>query len=233
MDPPISSLGESLVPHIDEKGVAVVSASSAFVAPLALTSDSTKSDPEPPPKLYDFQFPDPTVAIVFRGICRADIPEVKFLHDELFPIKYSDGFYRELLGDDYITVLAFAIEEKTAKLVGVATGRSQDRHSGCRRINEGYISTLGVSPSWRRKGLGKFILFVIAELLRRERKCEIISLHVEATNQAAIQMYQRGGYVVTERLHNHYHFGGSYHDALAMIKTAGSQTSKKQFCTLL
>lgn len=81
----------------------------------------------------------------------------------LFPVKYSDTFYENLLLNPLNTFLAIeclcqphAEGERGCpaearvpggqcrhRLVGVATGRIQRTGSGCRKASEGYITTLG------------------------------------------------------------------------------------------
>lgn len=160
------------------------------------------------------------------------------LQDILFPVKYSNNFYESLFQDRYITCLAFDTFEKKppcndvdykqlghtdedfhskhGRLVGVVTAnieRTQD--IGCRRQVEGYISTLGVDPAWRRIGLGYFLLQSIIKLLK-EKGCTIITLHVLDTNAAALAMYKKAKFKVSEKLIDHYHFYGAYHNAFKL-----------------
>jgi len=109
---------------------------------------------------YDFKFPD----TVFRRVVKDDIPEIISLHDVLFPVKYSDSFFNSLIRrDDMHTILAFSVEDGV--LTGVSTARIEEKSESCYAIREGYISTLGVKPGYRRHGLGKFLLEVAVYLI--------------------------------------------------------------------
>jgi len=183
------------------------------------------------PRFYENRF-NAIDSLVFRTMTAADIPALKHLQDILFPVKYNDAFYLELLEQSSVTVLAFHKEQDCTlpKLVGVATGRLTVVMSGCRRHVEGYIPTLGVSPEFRRKGLGRYLLAFICKLLKEEFKCELIELHVKADNHAAIALYKNHGFVVAEFLSNHYYFNNAHHDAFRLIQYSQAQA---QFCVIL
>uniref|UniRef100_A0A7S2U2D6 N-alpha-acetyltransferase 60 n=1 Tax=Lotharella oceanica TaxID=641309 RepID=A0A7S2U2D6_9EUKA len=162
---------------------------------------------------YDFKFPD----TVFRRVVKDDIPEIISLHDVLFPVKYSDSFFNSLIRrDDMHTILAFSVEDGV--LTGVSTARIEEKSESCYAIREGYISTLGVKPGYRRHGLGKFLLEKTVELLEKQQSCSAIKLHVKADNIPAINLYYKTGFELLEHLVNHYYFDGKRHDALHLVR---------------
>lgn len=75
----------------------------------------------------------------------------------------------------------------------------------------GWVTTLGVMPSYRRHGIARALL----------RKCErelgmpAVRLSVRASNQPAIQLYENAGYDVVDRWKKYY-TGGE--DALVLEK---------------
>mmetsp|Transcript_13376 Transcript_13376/g.27082 ORF Transcript_13376/g.27082 Transcript_13376/m.27082 type:complete len:210 (+) Transcript_13376:46-675(+) len=175
-----------------------------------------------PPELYfDFKFPE----TIFRRVVKEDIPEIRSLHDVLFPVKYSDSFFNSLLiREEMHTILAFSAEDGV--LTGVSTARIEEKSDSCYAIREGYISTLGVKPGYRRNGLGKFLLEKTVELLEKEQNCSAIKLHVKADNIPAINMYYKTGFELLEHLVNHYYFDGKRHDALHLVRYFRSPPSK-------
>ncbi len=63
---------------------------------------------------------------------------------------------------------------------------------------EAFIMTLAVSPEWRRKGIGRWLLKRIVETFKD--KAEVISLDVRKSNIPAIRLYRSMGFeVVKER----------------------------------
>mmetsp|Transcript_43280 Transcript_43280/g.69689 ORF Transcript_43280/g.69689 Transcript_43280/m.69689 type:complete len:279 (+) Transcript_43280:136-972(+) len=157
--------------------------------------------------------------VIFRPVIRQDIKELVLLHEILFPVKYSESFYNSLLHKDMLAVVG--IDEKTQKIIGVSTARVEDdNESSCYSRREGYISTLGVAPSYRRCGLGRFLLERTVELLENERNVSATRLHVKADNIAAIKMYYKSKFEMAEHLVSHYFFDGKYHDALHLVRVA-------------
>jgi ribosomal protein S18 acetylase RimI-like enzyme len=76
------------------------------------------------------------------------------------------------------------------------------------------ITTIGVDPAFRRRGVASALLARCEELMPGEK----IRLTVRADNQAAIRLYERFGYSYLSRLLNYYRDGQA---GLVMEKTTG------------
>lgn len=72
---------------------------------------------------------------------------------------------------------------------------------------DGYLSLFGVDPEHRRQGLGTHLI----ESLTADY--DTISLHTRATNQGAIEFYERAGFTVQRRIEDYYQDGT---DAIAL-----------------
>jgi ribosomal-protein-alanine acetyltransferase len=81
--------------------------------------------------------------------------------------------------------------------------------------NTGHITTLGVAPEHRRRGIAERMLIKVEENFRR-RHVRTIRLEVRSVNSAAQNLYGNLGYTVTQRLPRYYSNGG---DGLLMIKS--------------
>ena len=68
---------------------------------------------------------------------------------------------------------------------------------------EGYITNIGVLPSFRRNGIGEALLTKAIEG-SRERKCEFISLEVRESNGPAISLYEKLGFKKCGKRKNFY-----------------------------
>jgi len=79
----------------------------------------------------------------------------------------------------------------------------------------GHITTIGVAPEHRRRGLANRLLRHAEEALRK-RNVGAVMLEVRAGNHAAQNLYRDFDYTVVQRL-NHYYNNGE--DALLMIKS--------------
>jgi ribosomal-protein-alanine acetyltransferase len=83
--------------------------------------------------------------------------------------------------------------------------------------NVGHITTLGVAPEYRRRGIAQKMLTKVEDAFRR-RKISTVRLEVRSTNTGAQALYRHVGYIVTQRLPRYYSNGG---DGLMMIKSIG------------
>ena len=80
------------------------------------------------------------------------VPSLRLLDDHLFPVKYTDSFYRRLLSDGYFVVVAVAPSGEVVAVASARTVRYED--GGPNPTNDAYIMTLGVRDTFRRHRLG-------------------------------------------------------------------------------
>ena len=81
----------------------------------------------------------------------------------------------------------------------------------------GHVTTLGVAPEHRRRGIAGHMLAKVEESFQR-RDVRTVRLEVRSVNTGAQQLYRKLGYIVTQRLPRYYSNGG---DGLLMIKPIG------------
>ena len=93
-------------------------------------------------------------------------------------------------------------------LVGFVVGLVEPDHTG-------HITTLGVAPEHRRRGVAQKMIRKVEDGFRR-RDVRIVRLEVRSINDGAQQLYRNLGYTVTQRLPRYYSNGG---DGLLMIKS--------------
>jgi ribosomal-protein-alanine N-acetyltransferase len=79
----------------------------------------------------------------------------------------------------------------------------------------GHITTLGVAPEHRRRGVARRMLLKVEEGFRR-RGVRITRLEVRSVNAGAQDLYLKLGFAVTQRLPRYYSNGG---DGLLMVKS--------------
>ena len=84
-----------------------------------------------------------------------------------------------------------------------------------REDGTGHITTIGVAPEHRRRGLA-IKLLTHAEQALRKRGINIVMLEVRVSNYAAQTLYKNFGYAVMQRL-NHYYNNGE--DGFLMVKS--------------
>jgi [ribosomal protein S18]-alanine N-acetyltransferase len=79
----------------------------------------------------------------------------------------------------------------------------------------GHLTTIGVAPEHRRRGLGERLLMHIENMLRR-KAVGTLMLEVRVSNFAAQQLYRGSGFHVVQRIANYYNNG---EDCYLMIKS--------------
>ncbi|HVE55635.1 MAG TPA: ribosomal protein S18-alanine N-acetyltransferase [Pyrinomonadaceae bacterium] len=79
----------------------------------------------------------------------------------------------------------------------------------------GHITTIGVAPEHRRRGLAEKLLAHTEEALR-SRDIATVSLEVRVSNIAAQSLYRGLSYTIVQRLNNYYNNG---EDAFLMVKS--------------
>lgn len=93
-------------------------------------------------------------------------------------------------------------------MVGFIVGLIEPDHTG-------HITTIGVAPEHRRRGIAQKMMENIEEGFRR-RAVRLIRLEVRSVNAGAQQLYLNLGFAVTQRLPRYYSNGG---DGLLMLKS--------------
>lgn len=79
----------------------------------------------------------------------------------------------------------------------------------------GHITTVGVAPEHRRRGLARKMLLHTEEALRK-RNITTVSLEVRVGNTGAQNLYRGLGFAVVQRLSNYYNNG---EDGFLMVKS--------------
>ncbi len=79
----------------------------------------------------------------------------------------------------------------------------------------GHITTIGVAPEHRRRGLARKLLAFAEEALR-ERMVNTVFLEVRVNNLPAQALYREFGYAIVQRLSKYYNSG---EDGFLMVKS--------------
>ncbi len=118
---------------------------------------------------------------------------------------YNKHTFSYLLNEP--TTLSYRVETPTEQIVGFIFVMT---NSGT-----GHITTIGVAPEHRRRGLAEKMLLHIEDALRR-RDITTISLEVRVSNIAAQSLYRGLNYTIVQRLNNYYNNG---EDGFLMVKS--------------
>lgn len=138
----------------------------------------------------------------FETLNVGHIPAILEIEAEANPAPWSEqSFTNELQNPQSVFVVAFG----DGKVVGYG--------GYWRCIDEAHITTLAVSGQHRRQGIGNRIM---RELLlgAQQEGMTCSTLEVRASNDAAVKLYERLGYLTSARRKNYY--PDNKEDALVM-----------------
>ncbi|KAJ3440059.1 n-alpha-acetyltransferase [Anaeramoeba flamelloides] len=152
-----------------------------------------------------------------REIQKKDLQEVRLLDNKLFPIRYNNEFYGNLLLENSVGLVA--IKKETSKIVGVITGRLKLIDNGwfSQKTRQAYIMTFGVEENETHKGIGFNLINIAVNKFQSRLNVDEVSLHVLRSNIRGISFYKKFGFKVTNILKEYYSFNNKKHDALVMV----------------
>lgn len=178
------------------------------------------------PEVLDSKFLD----IRYKEIDTQDIPEVKNLQLELFPIQYSDSLY-ESVNKTIYSIGAYLYHEWYEEgleplLVGLILFRIIRNESNeflrysyfLQETHSAYVITIGVLEELRGRGIAKSLINKSLEICRNaEPRPLYISLHVAEYNNEAIPFYEKLGFELKQKIDSHYMIEGEFYGAFLYI----------------
>ena len=122
------------------------------------------------------------------------------------PEHYSDYFYESLLGE---IPEAFLVAEIEGRHIGYIMCKTEYGFSNFKKlgfVKKGHIVSVAVVDEHRRKGIGKAL---VDESLKgiQSKKCDELYLEVRCSNNEAVLMYEKLGFIIKQRLKTYYRDG--------------------------
>jgi len=175
---------------------------------------------------------------IIRRATEADIDQVIEVNLRSLPENYWYGFYQYVLsewGD------LFLVAEIGGKIVGYMMNRVEETHdrvlmglenelepahkrsgpldvfkrvfSGSARV--GHVISIAVLQEYRRRGIGSALMSEALKLFEKKYDVDSVYLEVRVSNQPAINMYEKFGFVKARIIRGYYRDG---EDAYVMVK---------------
>jgi len=159
--------------------------------------------------------------ITYRRAAPSDFESLQSAHYEMFPVDYEESFFQRVAtGQDGLQNLMAVNRDSQGNeaIIGFITARAFRLYEcdpvdrallglGHRLLDHDtvfYILTLGVSPPFRKRGIGaKLVQWVIQHA--QETCCRAIYLHVIDYNHAAMALYRREHFQQVACRDNFYH----------------------------
>lgn len=120
--------------------------------------------------------------ITVRPMKESDVPQVVAIEKALFSMPWSEEAFREELQNQQAVIV---VADVSGEIAGFA-----DMREIC---GECYINNVGVSEKYRRQGIGAALMQALED--NASENAEFITLEVRQSNEAAIAMYKRLGYI--------------------------------------
>jgi ribosomal-protein-alanine N-acetyltransferase len=146
--------------------------------------------------------------LLIREMTLADVPVVLQIDQLSFPLPWPERSYRFELTRNPSSHLMVAEADQAASnsVIGFI--------GSWLLADEVHISTLAVHPEFRRQGTGEQLLLTLLHWAVN-RGAEIATLEVRISNQAAIRLYQKFGFIISGRKPGYYR--DNQEDAFTMI----------------
>lgn len=151
---------------------------------------------------------------VIRNCEEKDLPFVININMLTLPEHYSDYFFSSILAE---LPEAFIVAEIKNQIVGYIMCKIEFGFSNFRKlgfVKKGHVVSVAVLEEHQGKGVGSVLMLegVNGIIIR---KSDEIYLEVRVSNESAVQLYKKLGFIIKSRLKSYYRDG---EDAFLMAK---------------
>lgn len=143
---------------------------------------------------------------IIRRCDSSDIIPVMEINLKTLPEHYSDYFYESLLAE---LPEAFIVAEVEKKLVGYIMCKIEYGFSNFKKlgfVKKGHVVSVAVLPECRQKGIGRALVEEAISGVRLKKSDELY-LEVRCSNNEAIRLYEKLGFIIKQRLKAYYRDG--------------------------
>ncbi len=143
---------------------------------------------------------------VIRRCDPSDIIPVMEINLKTLPEHYSDYFYESLLAELPEAFLVAEIEKKLVCYImcKIEYGFSNFKKLGF--VKKGHVVSIAVLPEHRQKGIGNALVEEAIAGVKLKKSDELY-LEVRCSNNEAIRLYEKLGFVIKQRLKAYYRDG--------------------------
>jgi len=136
---------------------------------------------------------------------------------------YNLGFYLQYLAKwpEYCTVACDTGGRMMGYILGKVEGRGEEWH--------GHVTAVTVAPEYRRLGLGERMMGMLEDVSQKVHDAYFVDLFVRVSNQVAVNMYRKFGYVIYRQVMGYY---SGEEDAYDMRKPLPRDKNKKSIVPL-
>ena len=136
----------------------------------------------------------------------SDLISVMEINLKTLPEHYSDYFYESLLAE---LPEAFIVAEIQGKHVGYIMCKTEYGFSNFKKlgfVKKGHVVSIAVLDEFRKKGIGSVLVEESVNGVKL-RKCDEFYLEVRCSNNDAVRLYEKFGFVIRQQLNAYYRDG--------------------------
>eukprot|EP00126_Sphaerothecum_destruens_P010968 Sdes_comp20836_c0_seq1m17465 len=127
-----------------------------------------------------------------------NVKQLKMLNSVIFPVSYNEKFYKDVLTMGEFAKLAYYND----LIVGAVCCRIEPMENS--DLNQVYIMTLGCLAPYRRLKIGSHMLLHILKQCELDPSIHSIYLHVQVSNEEALEFYAKFGFHIVETRKDYY-----------------------------
>lgn len=132
-----------------------------------------------------------------KNITPENLSQAKSIIRKVFPVAYSENFYKDVLSNHGYSKLAY--------LDSIPFGVMCCKPCETDGINIVYITVLGCLVPYRGQGFGTALLNEVYLLVKNQsNKSKMIRLHVQSSNELALSFYRKHGFKIIKTENNYY-----------------------------
>ena len=143
---------------------------------------------------------------VIRRCEPEDIIPVMEINMKTLPEHYSDYFYESLLSE---LPESFIVAEIDKKLVGYIMCKIEYGFSNFKKlgfVKKGHVVSVAVLEEYRKKGIGRVLVEEAMSGIKIKKSDELY-LEVRCSNNEAVRLYEKIGFIIKQRLKAYYRDG--------------------------
>jgi ribosomal-protein-alanine N-acetyltransferase len=136
----------------------------------------------------------------------SDLISVMEINLKTLPEHYSDYFYECLLAE---LPEAFIVAEIAGKHVGYIMCKTEFGFSNFKKlgfVKKGHVVSIAVLDDHRKKGIGNALVEESVNGVKL-RKCDEFYLEVRCSNNDAVRLYEKLGFIIKQQLNAYYRDG--------------------------
>jgi len=139
----------------------------------------------------------------------SDLISIMEINLKTLPEHYSDYFYECLLAELPEAFIIAEIGGKRGKHVGYIMCKTEFGFSNFKKlgfVKKGHVVSIAVLDDYRKKGIGNALVEESVNGVKL-RKCDEFYLEVRCSNNEAVRLYEKLGFVIKQQLNAYYRDG--------------------------